>query len=1206
MPKFLVFLFIILPFSCFAQYTISGRILNYADKKPIASADVFINNATSGTASGSNGEFKLNGVKPGRYYIIVSIVGYNDFSEPVQVNGDIRLNDIYLTVSNKTLNEVVVKPTEIPTDLMYNFKQQFLGKSDIAQDCKILNPEVLDINFDRVTRLLTASSSGEYLIIENPDLGYRIKYKLADFAYRDTIAPMVKYSGHVRFEQMDGKPADMRRWEKARYEAYKNSAMHFYRALLADRLDEEGFKAEQYIVFQNPYRPADSIIKKKIEHYKFLLTKDDTPVRDTLKYWERELKQPLIFRELRTYSLEQQDLLRATNQPGLFALGCDTDKLFIIYNDKGHFDNFKLDHVANPKNTECTLISFNSAFGFIDRNGVLANPYDVSYMGVWANERVADLLPVDYNPPDQGTSEPVDSTASKKVIAALTNYTTNHAVEKAYLHFDKPYYAAGDTMYFKAYVTVGDKHEPSNLSNVLHVDLVDGNGNINKSTKLAISGGIAWGDLTLPDSLPGGRYRVRAYTEWMRNDGSAGFFDKIIPVAAVTTVKSAVKTSSVILAPSKPDIQFFPEGGSLVAGVKTRIAFKAIGVNGLGITVKGDITDETNNKIGSFASVHKGMGYFYISPETGKTYKAGVTFENGVQETITLPAANDKGITLAVNNDSTMKIAVKIIAGQDYFQANKGKDLTLIVYSGGTVTNIICKLDKPIVPVDVFKRSMRSGIARITLFSPNGEPLSERLAFVQNFDGLKLKINSDKIKYNVQDKVSMKLNVLNDDGEPTAGDFSVSVTDENKVPVDVNDENTILTSLLLTSDLKGYVEQPNYYFANPTPEVLGNLDILMLTQGYRGFEWKDVFDVNKPIVNYPAETSLSLSGTVKTMNDKPVNDGHITLLSTKLAIAKDTTTDDKGNFKFTGLFVTDTTKLVLHGTLKNNSAKVKIDISKPDIPVVAKLSNTDTSAGPITPAMAEAMRKRYEQSGSMKSGIVLKQVNVKSNVYHSATPVLTHSANLNGPGNADQVYTGDQLVGCPDVRECLKALLRGVYIENGVFYNERTHVEILTGKRQPMVFIVDGLVSAQTDGTGQDILNNLAAQDIYSVEVLLSTSYLSIYGANASAGAIIITTRHGGESAVVQADGSVVYTFHGFEKARTFYSPKYDVAVTASNHPDQRSTIYWQPELTTDDTGSAGFDFFNATDPGTYRVVVEGMDGKGNLGRYVYYYYVGK
>src|ERR1700733_7158688 len=209
---------------------------------------------------------------------------------------------------------------------------------------------------------------------------------------------------------------------------------------------------------------------------------------------------------------------------------------------------------------------------------------------------------------------------SINIINGLKIFSSNHIAEKAYLQFDKPCYAAGDTIYFKAYVTAGEQHKLSGISGVLHIDLINTKDKIDQSILLQLDGGITWGDFALPDSLPAGNYRVRAYTQWMRNYGEKDFFEKTIPIGAV---KSAPIAESLVKQPGlKPDIQFFPEGGSMAAGIRSKVALKAIGAHGLGIDVKGVVVDGENNQVAAFSSTHLGMGYFYLKPAEGKTYKA--------------------------------------------------------------------------------------------------------------------------------------------------------------------------------------------------------------------------------------------------------------------------------------------------------------------------------------------------------------------------------------------------------------------------------------------------------------------------------------------------------------------------------------------------------------------------------------------------------
>jgi hypothetical protein len=144
------------------------------------------------------------------------------------------------------------------------------------------------------------------------------------------------------------------------------------------------------------------------------------------------------------------------------------------------------------------------------------------------------------------------------VTGHLKSFAVAHPTEKAYLHFDKPYYVAGDTIYFKAYTTMGERHMLSRISGVLHVDLININNKIDQSINLQVDNGISWGDFALPDSLPTGNYLVRAWTQWMRNS-SGGFFQKIIRIGSLQSSK-VLESNTAKAVVGKPDVQFFPEG----------------------------------------------------------------------------------------------------------------------------------------------------------------------------------------------------------------------------------------------------------------------------------------------------------------------------------------------------------------------------------------------------------------------------------------------------------------------------------------------------------------------------------------------------------------------------------------------------------------------------------------------------------------------
>ncbi|MGZ3928098.1 MAG: hypothetical protein ACXVJG_14180, partial [Mucilaginibacter sp.] len=527
-----------------------------------------------------------------------------------------------------------------------------------------------------------------------------------------------------------------------------------------------------------------------------------------------------------------------------------------------------------------------------------------------------------------------DNNFLKNAVAGLKTLSGDHIIEKAYLHFDKPYYAAGDTMYFKAYVTLGEHHDLSKASAILYADLIGPDNAIVNSIKLQLNNGVSWGDFALPDTLHKGNYRVRAYTRYMQNDIDY-FFDQTVPIGSIINTRIA-ESSTASTQTSKADLQFFPEGGELVTALVSKVAFKAIGTNGLGVNVKGVVVDNTNNQVATFVSTHLGMGSFYLQPEEGKTYKAKVTFADGTQNTFDLPAAVSKGIVLAVK-DTLNKISLEIRSNKAYFQENLNKDINLVIYAGGLVSSVNTKLDSRRLSMNIPNTQFPSGIVQITLFSQSGEPLSERMLFLQNPDLVNLTVNSNKTSYNKREKVQINVNAK-DKGLNTEGHFSVSVIDESKVPFDENNETTILTYLLLTSDLKGYIEQPNYYFIHNTNEAQTDLDALMLTQGYRRFTWKQLLTDNNTKFTYAPEKTMEITGVAKTEAGRPVVNTDVMLMTGASGSMLGEKTDNEGKFTFSNLPpFTDNTPFTLQatGSTKNrNTTVITVSKDRPGLAVI--------------------------------------------------------------------------------------------------------------------------------------------------------------------------------------------------------------------------------------------------------------------------------
>ncbi|MDB5133436.1 MAG: TonB-dependent receptor, partial [Mucilaginibacter sp.] len=766
----------------------------------------------------------------------------------------------------------------------------------------------------------------------------------------------------------------------------------------------------------------------------------------------------------------------------------------------------------------------------------------------------------------------------------------------AYLHFDKPYYVAGDTIYFKAYVTLGEKHRLSSLSGVLHIELVNTNNKIDQSIKLQLTNGLTWGDFALPDSLPKGNYRVRAYTQWMRNAGDDVYFDQTIPVgSALHTKISESSTARISTGKAKPDVQFFPEGGEMLAGIPSKIAFKAIGVNGLGVNVKGIIIDNDNQEVSSFASTHLGMGYFYLTPLENKTYRAKLTYPDGQQSFIDLPQTAAKGITLKVNNDSLDKAVVQLIANESYFVENRGKTFNLLVYSAGLTNMVTIRLDSTVINLAILKRRLYTGITRITLFSGENEPLSERLIFIQNPDLFNLEIDTNKITRIKRGKVQIGVHAVARADSAVTGHFSISVIDESKMPVDENAEATIFSYLLLTSELKGNIEQPNYYFAHITDKTRACLDLVMLTHGYKRFEWKKLLNAEYPPIAYHPETGLEITGTAKSIFGKPLVNGTVSLISLRGGPFISVATGNKGSFRFSNLSFTDTTKFILQAVNAKgkNSTQLIYNKDQPGPPLITKSSAQPEDVNQLMPAYLENHKEQlidYAKYGDPK-GRVLKEVKIKAVKRDDDYA----SSNLGGPGHADVVIHAEQI---ENMGGFLSLRLQGK--TRGLIH----WVPARNGGLLPYSGRGGGVMSVFLDGVAVDI-DQVNPNDIETVEVLAGAN-ASIYGMVGGNGVIILTSKQGKglQSKDIASTGILSITAHGYYKAREFYSPKYDESNLTGKHADLRTTIYWKPELVTDKGGNASFDYYNADGTGTYRVVIEGIDDKGNLGRQVYRYRV--
>jgi hypothetical protein len=654
--------------------------------------------------------------------------------------------------------------------------------------------------------------------------------------------------------------------------------------------------------------------------------------------------------------------------------------------------------------------------------------------------------------------------------------------------------------------------------------------------------------------------------------------------------------------PENADVQFLPEGGNLVADLPAHIGFKAISEDGKGIDVSGIITDHTQKQIALFRSLHNGMGCFDLTAKEGEIYTAKVTLPDGTIKEYPLPAIKGAGTVLQIKNTmESDSLEISVAATNDIAQLNEsyfliGKARGIVCYAA-----ILNFREGNLVKRKIAKSLFSSGITHFTLMTEKNQPLNERLVFIDNQDNLNIKFSTNKPDYGSRDNIALKLKVTDNNGKPIAGSFSLSVTDEAQVKTDSLTNENIITRLLLTSDLKGYIEEPGYYFYLKANEAWLALDNLLLTQGWIGYNWQQV--LNPLNITYQPEHEMVVKGAVLNAFNKPVKETNVVLFSKSPAILMDTITDKEGKFAFNHFPPIDTPQFILKAVNKNGKSfnvgitvgEVKPpDFIKPFSPIITPwYINSDTTLLNYTKNNALAKQQQYFPN----SGHLLKEVKI------TAMKIIKGSQNLNGTGNADIVIDEKDLekAGKKSFLQLLEENIGGFREMSGKGYPKAYYIHL-----KKNLFFVDGIAlnaiyQPLTFLDLKDFLEEHDAEDIKGLEVMSSDKFALDYASRLRVpmdnfAFVEITTRSGHGPIISNTPGIFLYKPLPISYPKQFYKPKYTVNDTAKHIPDLRSTIDWEPNIITDANGEAKISFYTADKPSTYTVIIEGSDMNGNLG----------
>lgn len=791
---------------------------------------------------------------------------------------------------------------------------------------------------------------------------------------------------------------------------------------------------------------------------------------------------------------------------------------------------------------------------------------------------------------------------ARQLLARFRAYSQQRPTEKAYLQTDRAVYLAGETIWLKGYLINGTTHEADSVSQVLYVELVDPAARrIRLRTQLRASYGYAPGQLRLPDTLAAGTYLLRAYTNFMRNEPDAYFFTKTIIIPGTDEQASPVEPPGRATAQNRPDIQFLPEGGQLIAGIESRVAFRATDKTGQSLAIKGFVVNAQHDTITGFASTHLGMGYLTIMPAASQVYTALVQLDAGTVLAYPLPAVQDQGMVMQVDNLSG-KEQIKVYIRHTKTSTDPTAAMTLLAQTRGQPIHVVTvPLAKKTALIQLPKRDFPEGIAQLTLFDEAHAPVCERLVFVNKDARMTVAVATDKQTYKSRERVDLTI-TTSAAGKPVAANLSLAAVDDRLVPETDTNRATIVSHLLLSSDLTGTIAQPGYYFNPAHNDRWLMLDLLLMTQGWRRFTWANVLAGTPPPVRYPVERGLSLTGRVVRPNGKDIG-GKVNL--TFLLMKRDTSqqarqpvflvgeTDEAGNFGAIDLDFTDTTLVRIEGVKGKANRDLTIQLDQLLTPTV---TITQVPYNPMAfrrDELAEFIRRTREyldlERQMQRNGeILLKAVTVKGR----KQPEFDSRA-IYGTPDATVKFDQTNTAGRQTILDVIQGRIPGVQV-TGSGFTARVQIRgaaNFSGPIEPL-FVLDGM---PMDLQG---IMGVPVADVDRVDVLKGAS-AAIYGSRGGGGVISILTKRGGSTYDITKDvtpGTLIARLPGYAPVREFYAPRYDVKKPEHIQPDYRATLYWLPMIQTNAEGKATVSFFTSDTKQHIRLRVEGVTPGGMPG----------
>lgn len=777
------------------------------------------------------------------------------------------------------------------------------------------------------------------------------------------------------------------------------------------------------------------------------------------------------------------------------------------------------------------------------------------------------------------------------IIDSMKVYQLLYPQEKVFLHLNMPIYSKRDIIHFKAYLTQARTHSHFTPSKVVHIDLIDPAGSIVDSLSLHTQKGMA-GSFALSDSMRSGTYQIRAYTQYMRNYPSANFFEQSLEVidpsfSLFQAEKPQINNPANKSEASSINIRFFPEGGEMVEGLQSKIAYEIKDHQGNAIKIEGQILDEEGKELIKFEPSHEGMGVFSLVPKTGKAYRA-ILRKEGQALAFPLPTPRKDGFVMECNNLLVDQLFIEV-------KSSEGRNLDgafVIGHVRGEVFGLYEQLRDGLA-ISIPKTTIPTGIAHFTLFDAKGNPQAERLVFNEDgYQGEEVLHRFSKDVYTAREKIEFEINLPTKIPPSTYQSLSLTVVDELMIP-DFQNVPSISSYLYLNSELDQQVNNPDFYLKKASPEHRFLLDLILLTKGWRRFTWKDVLGPKPSTLPYLAEQGLNLQGFIsKKYKEKARVPAKVMInsLNEEFFLAQ-VETDAQGNFTFQNLPFVDTTAFLLQASMlkrdkkKKNKDEISIDgnrwvdfhLNPLEKPVVAP---KQAEVALLQDRLSPAFLRNAASIDSLESLLEEAQKLIELD----SVEITARQRNRFRLGD-NTFFLDDQDWIHPETPalDLMKRLKpRSRYTNN--FGRGTLTNTFRGGGADPEVtvevkIVIDGMLSNSSRLLG------------------LKADYISMITITSTAVFIITRDKGSRSSPNSPKPGSYLYFHNGYHAAREFYAPDYSKDDPRYDLPDLRRAIHWQPDIKLDEEGKASISFYAADLPTRYAFRLEGMIGNEPLSK---------